>query len=66
MSEREESMVRMYGEACTPATARKILGGVSKWYIHDLTVKGKILRCCEGRRVDVRSLADYIERRTKA
>lgn len=65
MSEREESMVRMYGEACTPAVARKILGGVSGWYIHDLTAKGKIIRCCEGnRKVDVRSLCAYIEGRS--
>lgn len=65
MSNREAEMVRLYGEACTCDKAREILGGVSKWYISWLTKEGKILRACEGRRVDVRSLCAYIERRTK-
>lgn len=60
--DRHRSMVTMYGEACSKATAAKIIG-CSAPHISALLEDGRIQTACEGTKVDVRSLADYIERK---
>ena len=61
MTERMRDMVEMHGEACTYTKAGKIIGRSDETVrrmIHD----GRIRAACEGTMVDVRSLAEYIER----
>ena len=61
MTERMRDMVEMHGEACTYTKAGKIIGRSDETVrrmIHD----GRIRSACEGTMVDVRSLAEYIER----
>ncbi len=59
---RYRDMVEKYGEVCNKVTAAKIIGcNVST--IGEMLKDGRISAACEGTRVDVRSLVDYIERR---
>lgn len=60
--DRRAAMVARLGEACTKEQARKELnvGSTTLWR---MITDGRIRTCCEGERVDVRSLAEYIESR---
>ena len=58
MSERMLEMVRTYGEICQQQTAAKILS-VSTKTIWRLMDEGNLRRV--GRKVDVRSICEYIE-----
>ena len=54
-------MLDRYGEVATRAQAARILGcSVSK--IRMMLLDGRLETCCAGTRVDVRSIAEYIER----
>lgn len=64
-TDRHAAMVAKHGEACTKAQAARIIScGTST--INAMLRDGRIRSACEGTRVDVRSLADYIERREGA
>lgn len=60
--DRHAAMVQKYGEACTKTTASRIIS-CSVQTINAMLADGRILPACGGERVDVRSLADYIENR---
>lgn len=60
--DRHAAMVDKYGEACTKAQAARIIS-CSDNTINAMLEDGRIKPACEGKRVDVRSLADYIEGR---
>lgn len=57
---REDSMVRQYGEVCSISEASKILG-VSPRTVYTMVRDGRLETACDGTRVDVRSIASYIE-----
>jgi len=62
VTDRHAAMVAKHGEACTKAQAARIINcGAST--INAMLRDGRIRSACGGTRVDVRSLADYIERR---
>ena len=61
MTERMRDMVEMYGEACTYTTAGKIINRKDET-VRRMIRDGRIRQACEGTMVDVRSLAEYIER----
>lgn len=63
--DRHAAMVEKYGEACTKSTAAKIIS-CSASKISGMMEDGRIKPACGGTRVDVRSLADYIECRGEA
>lgn len=63
--ERAELYVAKYGEACTKATAAKILG-CSAGKIYSLLKVEMLDLVCEGTRVDVRSIARYMCEPAKA
>ena len=66
MSElREDSMVRLYGEVCTKAQAGRILNCTSQT-VSNMLKDGRLSYACRGQRVDVRSIARYIEEPSKA
>ena len=59
--ERLNDMLDRYGEVCKRTVAAKILGcstGKIKCMLHD----GRLALACGGEMVDVRSIAEYIER----
>lgn len=58
--EREAVMVLMYGEVCTKTAATRILGRSAKT-VNRMLEDGRLEPACEGTRVDVRSIARYIE-----
>lgn len=58
--DRYAAMVERLGEACTKETARSVLN-VSATTLYRMMSSGKIRTCCNGERVDVRSIAEYIE-----
>lgn len=60
--DRGTAMTLLYGEACTKATAAKLIN-VTGRTICQMVHDGRIQAACGGERVDVRSLADYIEHR---
>lgn len=60
--DRHAAMVQKHGEACTKTTASKIIS-CSVNTINAMLQDGRILPACGGERVDVRSIADYIENR---
>ena len=60
--DRHAAMVEKHGEACTKTTASRIIS-CSVQTINAMLEDGRILPACGGERVDVRSLADYIENR---
>ncbi len=62
MLDRHAEMVEKYGEACTKTTASKLIS-CSTQTINAMLKDGRIRPACGGSRVDVRSLADYIENR---
>lgn len=59
---RETAMALLYGEACPKAQAAKLLN-VTTRTVHQMIADGRVLAACNGERVDVRSLARYIENR---
>lgn len=61
MTERQRDMVEMYGEACSMIQAGRIINR-SDETIRRMLHDGRLRTACEGSMVDVRSLADYIER----
>lgn len=61
MTERQRDMVERYGEACTQMKAAEIINR-SRETIRRMLLEGRIKTACEGTMVDVRSLAEYIER----
>lgn len=60
--DRYRDMVEKYGEVCTKTVATKILG-CHMSTLGEMLKDGRVKPACEGTRVDVRSLVDYIERR---
>ena len=58
--DRATVMVALYGEVCTMAQAGQILGR-SAGTIKNMVEDGRLEAACEGSRVDVRSIARYIE-----
>lgn len=61
MTERMRDMIEMHGEACSYTTAGKIISR-SDETIRRMLRDGRIRSACEGKMVDVRSLAEYTER----
>lgn len=59
VNEREELMVKAYGEVCKKAEAARILRR-NIGTINAMLEDGRLEAACEGRRVDVRSIARYI------
>ena len=59
VNEREELMVRAYGEVCKRAEAARILNR-NIATINAMLTDGRLEPACEGSRVDVRSIARYI------
>ena len=59
---RETAMTLLYGEACTKATAAKLIN-VTTRTVHEMIRDGRLKAACGGERVDVRSLAVYVENR---
>lgn len=58
-TERESLMVEMHGEVCNKTTACKILS-CSASTVRAMLEDGRLDSACEGRMVDVRSIARYI------
>ena len=54
------AMVERYGEACTITQACQALN-VSRTTLYRMTTDGKIRMTRDGKRVDVRSMAQYLE-----
>lgn len=63
--DRHRAMVERLGEACTRTTAAHEIE-CSVTTINRMVEDGRISTACEGTKIDVRSLADYIERRPEA
>ena len=57
--DRYAAMVDRYGEACKIEQACEAMN-VSRTTMYRLVTDGKIKTACEGRRIDVRSMAKYI------
>lgn len=57
---REDSMARLYGEVCNKSQAARILNCSYQTVAHMLN-DGRLSYACEGQKVDVRSIARYIE-----
>lgn len=62
--DRHRAMVERLGEACSKSTAMKEIE-CSYQTIARMIEDGRIKTACEGTKIDVRSLADYIERRAE-
>ena len=62
VTDRHAVMVEKYGEACTRTVAAKVIN-VSPDTVAAMLKDGRLRPACGGLRVDVRSLADYIENR---
>ena len=58
-SARENALVEQYGEAVDKTLAARILG-VTRATVYAMLADGRITGACEGRRVDVRSIARYL------
>ena len=58
---REEALVERYGECVDKTTASRLLG-VTRATVYTMLADGRIAGSCEGRRVDVRSIARYLAR----
>lgn len=55
----ENELVDMYGKYVDKSTAARILG-VTRATVYAMLADGRIEGACEGKRVDVRSIARYI------
>lgn len=60
--DRHAAMVEKHGEACTKSQAARIISWQPHHH-HGHAGGWRLKSACEGTRVDVRSLADYIENR---
>lgn len=60
METRADIMARLYGEACTKAQAARMLNCATKT-IRNMLKDGRLDYACAGEKVDVRSIARYIE-----
>ena len=58
---RELSLVERYGESVDKTSAARMLG-VTRATVYAMLSDGRILGSCGGRRVDVRSIAQYLSR----
>jgi len=58
---REAVLVERYGESVDKTVASRMLG-VTRATVYAMIADGRILAACEGRRVDVRSIARYLSR----
>ena len=58
---RLDDMLERYGEAATYTKAARIIGRSAQTVKHMLA-DGRLRHACEGTMVDVRSIAEYIER----
>lgn len=59
LSRKEEALVAHYGAHVDKSTAARILG-VTRATVYAMLADGRIEGACEGKRVDVRSIARYI------
>lgn len=59
LERKEKELVDKYGEHVDKSTAAKILG-VTRATVYAMLKDGRIKGACEGKRVDVRSIARYI------
>ncbi len=62
--ERERVLVAQYGECVDKTRAASILG-VTRVTVYAMLADGRIRGACAGRKVDVRSIAQYLNRTTK-
>jgi len=60
MPTRLEYLTGVYGECCRQVTAAKILG-VSAYTIAAMLKDGRLKAVCEGKKVDVHSIATYMD-----
>ncbi|MBQ2989710.1 MAG: helix-turn-helix domain-containing protein [Clostridia bacterium] len=58
---REDELAQQYGEYVDKTVAARILG-VTRATVYAMLADGRIESACEGRRVDVRSIARYMTR----
>ena len=58
-SDKERELLVRYGEYVDKTVASRILG-VTRVTVYAMLADGRILGACEGRRVDVRSIARYL------
>ena len=65
LARKEEALVAQYGEYVDKTATAKILG-VTRATVYAMLADGRILGACEGRRVDVRSIYEYIVNPRKA
>ena len=56
---RDSALVQKYGEVCTKTTAGRILG-CSVQSVNAMLRDGRLKEACVGKKVDVRSVAEYI------
>ena len=61
MCDRMTDMLERYGEVCKRTVAARILG-CSVGKIKNMLADGRLALACGGEMVDVRSIAEYIER----
>lgn len=61
MSERMDDMLARYGECVKKKKAAEILD-VHPHTVSKMVLDGRLKLACEGTKVDVRSIADYLER----
>ena len=61
MPNRMNDMLERYGEVCKRTVAARILG-CSVGKIKNMLADGRLALACGGEMVDVRSIAEYIER----
>lgn len=57
---RAESMASIYGECCSKERAAELLN-CSHRTITQYVYDGKLKTCCEGKKIDVRSIAAFLE-----
>jgi len=60
MPTRLEYLIGVYGECCRQSVAAKILG-MSPATISTMTKDGRLKAVCEGKRVDMHSIATYMD-----
>ena len=65
MPDRLSDMLDRYGEVCKRTVAARILG-CSDGKIRSMIKDGRLALACGGEMVDVRSIAEYIERPAQA
>ena len=58
---REATLVERYGESVDKTVAARVLG-VTRATVYAMLQEGRINASCGGRRVDVRSIAQYLSR----